>query len=86
MPVISEFFGIKVMMFWADHAPPHFHAQYGEFKVLVAIEYATVLQGVFPARQLKILLAWCEMRRSELMENWAAAREHREIKSIAPIH
>jgi hypothetical protein len=35
MPIISEFYGIKIMMFWNDHMPPHFHAEYGESKVLI---------------------------------------------------
>jgi len=35
MPIISEFYGIKIMMFWNDHFPPHFHAEYGENKILV---------------------------------------------------
>jgi hypothetical protein len=26
MPIISEFYGIKIMMFWNDHMPPRFHA------------------------------------------------------------
>lgn len=31
MPKISEFFGIYIYMYFEDHAPPHFHALYGEF-------------------------------------------------------
>jgi len=25
MPTISEFFGILILMYYNDHAPPHFH-------------------------------------------------------------
>jgi len=28
MPVISTFFGIMIRMFFGDHPPPHFHAEY----------------------------------------------------------
>jgi hypothetical protein len=28
MPTISVFFGIIVRMFYRDHNPPHFHAEY----------------------------------------------------------
>ena len=70
MPIISEFYGIKVMMFWNEHMPPHFHAQYGENKILVDIQNATVIKGVFPSKQLKLVLAWCEIHREELMINW----------------
>ncbi len=29
MPEISRFFGIVIKMFFDDHNPPHFHAEYG---------------------------------------------------------
>ncbi len=25
-------------MFWRDHNPPHFHARYGEYEIIVEIE------------------------------------------------
>ncbi len=57
MPEISEFFGIKVTMYYEDHIPPHFHAEYNGQKVIVDIYYARVIKGAFPARQLKLVLA-----------------------------
>jgi hypothetical protein len=30
MPELSRFLGIVITMFYRDHAPPHFHAFYGE--------------------------------------------------------
>jgi hypothetical protein len=36
MPLISEFFGIKIYMYWDEHVPPHFHAQYANEDVLVS--------------------------------------------------
>jgi hypothetical protein len=35
MPTISIFYGIVIQMFWGDHAPPHFHALYAEYEVLI---------------------------------------------------
>jgi hypothetical protein len=32
MPEISLFFGIKVTMYYDDHNPPHFHADYNGHK------------------------------------------------------
>ena len=29
MPEISRFLGIVIKMFFDDHNPPHFHAEYG---------------------------------------------------------
>ena len=36
MPEISRFFGIVIKMFFDDHNPPHFHAEYGGDLALIA--------------------------------------------------
>jgi hypothetical protein len=38
MPTISQFYGIVIQMFWNEHAPPHFHATYAEYKATVSIK------------------------------------------------
>jgi hypothetical protein len=45
MPTISSFYGILIRMFYNDHAPPHFHARYGEFEATVEIESLAVRDG-----------------------------------------
>ena len=45
MPEISRFFGIVIKMFFSDHAPPHFHAEYAEHGALVTIETLDILRG-----------------------------------------
>jgi len=85
MPVISEFYGIKIFMFWNDHMPPHFHAEYGDKKVLVDIVNGTVIKEVFPFKQLKLVLAWCEIHREELLRNWENAKQQLEINKIKPL-
>ena len=37
MPEISRFFGIVIKMFFDDHNPPHFHAEYGGDLALIDI-------------------------------------------------
>lgn len=48
MPVISQFFGIIIRMFFNDHAPPHFHAEYKAFKAVVRFETLEVVEGRLP--------------------------------------
>ncbi len=43
MPTISMFYGIKIMMYFNEHNPPHFHAKYNEFKVLIGIKDLSVI-------------------------------------------
>ena len=37
MPELSRFYGIIIRMYFADHAPPHFHAFYGDEEVVIDI-------------------------------------------------
>lgn len=85
MPIISEFYGIKIYMFWNEHMPPHFHAEYGDKKILVDIQNGTVIKGVFPFKQLKLVLAWCEIHREELLANWENAIQHQELLRVNPL-
>jgi hypothetical protein len=56
MPTISIFYGIVIQMFWADHAPPHFHALYAEHEALVDIRTLDVIRGSLPRRALALVL------------------------------
>ena len=35
MPEVSLFYGIRITMFYSDHNPPHFHAEYSGNTALV---------------------------------------------------
>jgi len=85
MPLVSEFFGIKIYMYWDEHFPMHFHAEYGDLRALISIEHATIIRGALPARQLKLVLAWCEIHREELVRNWQAAQKNQKITKIEPL-
>ncbi len=85
MPLVSQFFGIKIYMYWAEHYPKHFHAEYGAYKVLINIEDGTVIKGHFPIKQLKLVSAWTEIHKLELLENWSSARNMGSILQIEPL-
>ena len=74
MPEISLFCGIRVTMFYSDHNPPHFHAEYGGYKALTDIQNSCVIRG-----------AWCELHKDELMQNWELARTASPLNHIAPL-
>ncbi|MCK6594614.1 MAG: DUF4160 domain-containing protein [Bacteriovoracaceae bacterium] len=85
MPTISIFYGIKILMFFDEHNPPHFHAQYAEFHAIILINENCVLEGYLPSRQLKLVLAWAEIHKDELLNNWLSAQSIGKIKKIAPL-
>jgi len=84
MPEISRFLGIVIAMFHREHAPPHFHAYYGEFEITVEIETGIVV-GRFPRRALTHVLEWMAAHKAELLEDWRLASERRPLKRIDPL-
>ncbi len=70
MPTISAFYGILIQMFWGDHAPPHLHALYAEYEVLIDIHTLEVIRGSMPRRALALVLEWAFQYRAELLEDW----------------
>ncbi len=47
MPEISNFYGIKIFMNYSEHNPPHFHAEYGEYQVIINLNDWDI-EGKFP--------------------------------------
>ncbi len=66
MPEISRFFGIIIKMFYDDHNPPHFHALYGEFEVLIDINTLAVFAGHLPPRALGLVVEWANLHQKEI--------------------
>ncbi len=84
MPVLSRFFGIVIMMYWRDHAPPHFHAKYGDEEVTVDIETG-VVQGRMSRRALALMQEWREAHVDTLLDNWRLAVTRRPLTRIEPL-
>ena len=85
MPEISRFFGIIILMYYDEHAPPHFHARYGSDKAAIEITSLRVLEGRLPSRALGLVIEWASQHQEELMMNWEAARNDRPPKKIPPL-
>ncbi len=85
MPEICRFYGIVVRIFWRDHGPPHFHAEYGEHEALIGIETLEVLHGSLPPRARGLIMDWAAKHRQELWENWERAAERQTLKKIRPL-
>ena len=85
MPTISVFFGIVIRMFYNDHAPPHFHAEYGGDKAAIRIDTLEVLEGRLPRRALELVSDWAELHRAELLANWDLCRSHQQPRKIEPL-
>jgi len=85
MPTICSFYGILIRMFFNDHAPPHFHARYGEFEATIAIDTLAVLEGELPRRALSLVQEWGKIHNAELVDNWRLCRENAQPEKIEPL-
>jgi len=75
MPTISMFFGIIVRMYCgrAEHNPPHIHVYYQDFRAIFDIETGEVVDGKLPPQKVRLVAAWIELHREELIANWELA-------------
>ncbi len=85
MPEISRFYGISIYIYYNDHNPPHFHAIYGEYEVLIEIKKLSVLAGNFPARALGLVIEWASIHQEELKKIWNQARNFQKLDKIEPL-
>lgn len=85
MPTVSRFFGIRITMYHQDHAPPHFHARYGEFEATISIHELRVLRGLLPRRALALVVEWAQLLRDALREDWDRARAEPPLLPIPPL-
>lgn len=74
-----------IRMFYNDHAPPHFHAMYGEYELLISVSPIAILEGKAPGRVRSMVLEWAALHQSELLENWERCRQAEPLSSISPL-
>ncbi len=70
MPEICRFYGIIIRMFFKDHLPPHFHASYGENQAQISITDGEIIEGSLPKKALRLVQAWAEIHKDELIANY----------------
>lgn len=88
MPAISMFYGIIVYMYFSDnrrHKTPHIHAKYQGQEVVVSVPAGEVLAGGIPSAKHKLLQAWIELHRDELVADWELAVSGQQPFRIDPL-
>jgi len=84
MPELSRFLGIIIFMNFNEHNPPHFHAKYGDYEIVVELN-SGVVEGKFPKRALALVMEWYELHKNELMVDWEMIKTSGEFKKIKPL-
>ncbi len=85
MPYVSFFFGIVIRMFYREHNPPHFHAEYQGQEASFDFD-GNIIVGTMKSRTARRLIReWAELHRDELMQNWERAATKQNIEKIDPL-
>ncbi|ADI02760.1 DUF4160 domain-containing protein [Syntrophothermus lipocalidus] len=74
MPIICEFWGFKVYMYYQDHLPPHFHVRGRGTHAVISLPDGALLAGDLPSGIASHIAAWVQENAEALMENWRRAR------------
>jgi len=85
VPEISRFFGIVIKMFFDDHNPPHFHAEYAGSIALIGIRTLAVFSGRLPPRAMGLVIEWATLHQPELLADWERAQAQQDLRPIAPL-
>ena len=85
MPEISRFLGISITMYFNDHMPPHFHAEYNNQEAAFAIENLSIIAGSLPPRITGFVIEWASQHQKELMTNWNLLNTEGTFKKVPPL-
>jgi hypothetical protein len=72
-------------MYHHDHAPPHFHARYGEYRAKFDIESGALIDGRMPRRALALVQEWRALHLDELRADWKLVQDQRPPRKIEPL-
>mgnify|MGYP000883532841 FL=1 len=86
MPYVSMFFGIIIRMFYSEHNPPHFHAEYQGSEGIFNFDGDMLHGNIKSNTALKLIKEWSVLRKSELEENWKNITDKAAINKIEPLH
>ena len=88
VPTISMFYDIVIYMFFYDnkkHFLPHIHASYGDDDAVYSIEDGELIEGKFPRNKQKLVQAWIEIHKEDLVTDWRLAVTGQNPLPIKPL-
>ena len=88
MPSISMFYGIVIYMYFKDnrqHNKPHIHARYQGNEAVFTIPDDELLEGNIPNSKKRLVQAWIELHKDELVANWELTVSGEQPYKIDPL-
>ena len=72
-------------MYFDDHAPSQFHAEYAEDEAIISIETLGVIAGRLQPRALGLVAEWSALHQEDLRKAWLKAKNLEATEKIAPL-
>ena len=69
-------------MYYNEHNPPHFHAEYNGKEAEILISPVSIRSGALPNRVLCLVVEWAQLHQQELLDNWERARNKEPLHAI----
>jgi hypothetical protein len=88
MPIISQFYGIIISMYYRDNDyrhQPHIHVRHSGQEAVISIPDGQVLGGAIKGAKLKLVQKWIGLHRDELMADWNLAVNGQPVFKIDPL-
>ncbi|MBI3665219.1 MAG: DUF4160 domain-containing protein [Acidobacteria bacterium] len=85
MPIISVFFGIAIRMFYREHEPAHFHAEYQGQQGKFDLDGEMIIGNIQSKTALRLIREWASLHRRELEANWKSTKAGRPLERIEPL-
>ena len=85
MPELCRFYGVRIKMYFDDHHPPLFHAEYAAQEALIETDTLAVMAGGLPSRALGLVVEWASLHQVELQEAWSRAENLEPMGTIEPL-
>jgi len=82
------FYGIIVSMYYLDnkqHNLPHIHVKYQDEEAVISIIDGELLGGTIKVSKMKLVQAWIEIHKDELIADWELAIKGEAIFKIDPL-
>ena len=68
MPCLTKIQGVKICVYSNDHVPPHIHALFGEYEILIDIREITLIKGDMPNSKRRVALDYVNMNQEDLLD------------------
>ena len=85
MPEISRFYGIRILIYFDDHPPCHFHAEYGEYEAVFSIESGEITNGNLPNTAKKLVKQWHKLQKENIYNTWNQIQHDEIFEKVPPL-